>query len=190
MKHIFRFLLIALFCVTVPSVGSAQKIGHINRDSVIRIMPEYKKMIDSLTNMRIEMENTALGMLMEYQRKKRERDSLDGKRSPLILAVMDNDLAALEQRYMDFSQLADENLQATQIALITPLFKKVDDAIAVVAKANGYSYILDSSEGGMVLFSLPGNDVFSLVCKQLNITPPPKSPPAGGGTPAPGGQPK
>lgn len=188
MKQVIKIVIAAFMFIAAPQFAAAQKIAHINRDSLIRIMPDYQVIKDSLAHQQIALETQANSMLLEYQRKKRERDSLEGKKSPLILAVMDNDLAALEQRYMDFAQLADQELLNLQVALITPLMKKVDDAIAAVAKEKGYAYVLDSSEGSNVLYSRPEDDIFLAVCAKLKVTPPaPK--PAPSGAPAPGGAP-
>jgi outer membrane protein len=183
MKQVTKILIAAFIFFAAPKFVSAQKIAHLDYDSIIRIMPEYKIIRDSLTNHTLTLQKTIIGMQMELERKMRERDSLEGKKSPLILSLLDKEIADLNQNLNAFAQLAEEEIIDMQTRLVTPLLKKVDDAVAAVAKANGYSYVLDSSEGKGVLYSRPEDDIFLKVCTQLGITPPKPAP--AGGTPAP-----
>jgi len=49
-----------------------------------------------------------------------------------------------------------------------PIIKKARDAIAAVAKANGFSYVIDSGTGALLYYP-EGEDLLPLVKKQLGI---------------------
>lgn len=185
MKHVIKFAVVVLLLVATPGFVNAQKIAHINRDSLLRIMPDYTIIKDSLSSHQLALEKILYNMEVQFGLKQRERDSLEGKRSPLILSLMDKELQDMQQNYMAFSQAADQELLDLQVSLLTPLFKKVDDAIAAEAKVGGYSYVLDSSEGRGVLFSKPEDDLFNKVCLRLKVTPPKPAPAPAPGAPAP-----
>ena len=191
MKQVTRFAVFVLLLISAPTVMKAQKVAHIDRDSLLRIMPEYKTITDSLSRYSLSVQRTMISMEEEYGRKMGELDSLRKSLSPLMVQLREKQLADMQQNYAAFSQAAEQEMMTIQNNLVTPLFKKVDDAIAAVAKEKGYTYVLDSSEGGMVLYSRPEDDIFNLVCLKLGVTPPAKKvTPAPGGT-APGGtQPK
>ena len=52
--------------------------------------------------------------------------------------------------------------------LSAPLLKTAQDAIDAVAKANGYTYVLDTSSGIVLVFP-DGDDLLPLVKKHLGI---------------------
>ena len=72
-----------------------------------------------------------------------------------------------------------KNLQATKqkkssntakrTELYQPVFKKAEDAVKVVAKEKGYSYVFDISQPGVVYFD-GGDDLIVSVKAKLGIT--------------------
>ena len=61
-----------------------------------------------------------------------------------------------------------QKLQEKQQELLIPIRNKALETIKVVAKENGYGYILDQNS---VIVGPPGDDVLALVKKKLNIVP-------------------
>jgi len=51
-----------------------------------------------------------------------------------------------------------------------PVIEKADSAIKKVAKANGFTYIFDTSTGVILYFSEQSVDIGPLVKKELGIT--------------------
>jgi outer membrane protein len=184
MKQFIKIVIAAFVLFAAPTFASAQKVAHINQDSLLKIMPDYQKVKDSLTNYTISIQKTMMGMEMEFERKSRELDSLRKQLSPLMIQLREKELADMQQNYAAFAQAAEQEAMTIQVNLLTPLFKKIDNAIAAVAKEKGYTYVLDSSKGGPVLYSNPADDIFVPVCQKLGV-PIPK-PATTGGAPAPG----
>ena len=188
MKKFIKIVVAAFFLFSAPTLCSAQKIAHINRDSLIKIMPDYKIITDSLAKYEVSVKVTLDGMEREYAIKANEYDSLKkaGALSALREQLYMKQLSDMQQNYAAYAQAAEEEFALIQQNLVLPLFKKVDDAIAAVAKENGYTYVLDSSKSlGVVLYSRPEDDIFMKVCTKLGVTPPKPTPKPG--TPAPGG---
>jgi outer membrane protein len=186
MKHFIKLMIVAVIFCAAPSIASAQKVAHISLDSLLKIMPDYQKVKDSLTNYSISVQKTMVGMENEFMIKSNELDSLRKTLSPLMIQLREKQLADMQQNYAAFAQAAEQEAMVIQNNLIGPLYKKIEDAIAAVAKEKGYKYVLDSSKGGPVLYSNPEDDIFDAVRIKLNI-PKPAPAPAPGGSPAPGG---
>lgn len=189
MKQFIKIVIAAVIFCAAPNVASAQKVAHINLDSLLKIMPEYQKVKDSLTNYSISVQRTMLGMEDEFVRKSNELDSLRKTLSPLMIQLREKQLADMQQNYAAFAQAAEQEAMVIQNSLVGPLYAKIEKAIGDVAKEKGYKYVLDSSKGGPVLFSSPEDDIFDAVRIKLSIPKPTPTPPAPGGSPAPGGAP-
>jgi len=84
------------------------------------------------------------------------------------LDVLGRELADLEKRISDFQQSAQDKIDAKREKLYEPILQKANDGIKAVAKANGYTYIFDSS-AGMLLFADESDDVMPLVKSHLKL---------------------
>lgn len=183
MKQYLKIVVAAALLFLAPKITSAQKVGHLSVDSLLKIWPAYQGVIDSLTHEQARVEDQARKMLVEYDAKARERDSLKPTSSPTLQRLRDVQLAQMEQNYNDYLEVESYRLQFLQAQMTDSLYKILNTAITAVAKEQGYTYIMDSSKGGQVMYADPKLDVFVFVCGKLNIKiPPPKAP---GGSPQP-----
>jgi outer membrane protein len=80
-----------------------------------------------------------------------------------------NDMAALAQKVQGWQQTMQQMIQEKQQTLLGPIQKKAIDNIKLVAKENGYAYIL---EAGTLLVSPPADDILPLVKKKMGIKDP------------------
>lgn len=182
MKQFLKVVAIAVLMFSAPVLANAQKIGHVNVDSVLKIWPKYQAVVDSLTRYQINAQKIAEGMGMQILAKRHEIDSMKGKDTPLIQQLRATQLAQLEGTYEQYITLAGEEVQMIQMQLVDTLYKELNAAIAKVAKAKGYTYVLDSSKGGQVMYANPADDIFLAVLAELKIPVPVKKTT----TPAPG----
>lgn len=184
MKQVIKIVVIAAAVFfAAPQYASAQKIGHLAVDSLLKIWPAYQSVVDSLAHEQTRVQDQATKMGMEYQAKVREKDSLEKTSSPTLNRLREVQLAQMEQNYNDYLDVESMRLQALQAKMTDSLYKILNNAIAAVAKEKGYTYIMDSSKGGQVMYADPALDCLDAVRIKLNI-PVPKPKPAGG-APAP-----
>lgn len=186
MKQFIKLVAVAIFALAIPSIGNAQKIGHFDVDSCLKIWPAYQKVIDSLSNYQIAAQKQAQSLQLQYAAKAHEIDSTDPTSSDLLKSLRRTQLQQIEDNYNAFVEYAAQEAQVIQAKLVDTLYKQLDAAIIRVAKAKGYAYILDSSKGGQVMYANPADDVFAAVCAELKITIPAPKPK----TPAPAPAPK
>ena len=86
-----------------------------------------------------------------------------------------NELVTLYTRLQNYDQeIQDKSGQYAQTKII-PIRQKAMDAIKAVAKEKGYTYVLDESQGH-ILVSPPGDDLLAAVKTKLGIKDPPPAP--------------
>lgn len=187
MKPFIKIVIAAVVLFAAPKFASAQKVGHLNVDSMLKIWPAYQKIVDSLTAYQLNVQNQVRKMQLEYDAKLREIDSTKNISSETIMRLRYTQLQQIEDNLNAYVELESQQMQDLQVKMVDTLYKQLNKAISAVAKEKGYAYILDSSKGGQVMYSDPAYDVFDAVRIKLNIpVPKPKPTPApGGGAPAP-----
>ena len=187
MKKYLLLAVAALLLVTVPKVGHAQTkaspttVAHINLDSLLDIMPAFKKASDSAQLFYQELERQMYTMNLELQKKGAEYDSLNKIWSAPIRAIKEKEIYDLQQNIQGFQQTAQDEYTKRRTQLLIPIFESIQKAVKDVAIARGYKYVLDSSKSAtVVLYAAPSDDIFEDVRLKLGI---PKPTPTPGGTP-------
>ena len=79
----------------------------------------------------------------------------------LIRSTKEQELLDLRQRIETYQQNAQQKLQEKEKELLQPIIDRAKQAIADVAKENGYTYIFDTS-AGTLLYQQESDDIFSL----------------------------
>jgi outer membrane protein len=163
LKKIILFALAML-----PSVAFAQeKIAYFNPSEVIVIMPEYKQMQDSLQKTKTAMQTEMETMQEEYYKKYQDfMKESEGLIESIKIRRL-QDIRDLEERAGLYREQIQQELLQIQNSLLGPVQQKVRDALQVVGKTNGFTYILDAS----VLLYIDTNaiDATPLVQKQLGL---------------------
>ena len=192
MKKIFKTVAI-LFVAASMQQAVAQKIAHIQLDSLITIMPETKQAQEVAQGYLKDLEKQVASMKSEFDTKYQDYVTNEAGYSDLVKKTKQEELQTLNQRIEDFRTQAQQDYQKKSADLSKPIYDKAKKAVDIVAKENGYKYVLDTSTG-IVLFHEPSDDIFALVKKKLETMPAAvlptgaSSPTTGGGkTPVTGG---
>lgn len=177
MKIKLRSLLMVTMVVATSLIANAQKMAHINLDSLLSMMPESKAAKQAGQDYFKQLEGTVAAMQNELQTKYQEYTQNQTTYTDLIKQTKEKELNELNQRIQDFQVSAQQDLQKKNEALSKPIYEKAKKAIDGVAKENGFKYVFDTSSG-IVLYSDPSDDILALVKKKLDLTTPPSTPPA------------
>jgi outer membrane protein len=164
MKKVLVLIAVAFAVITVQ----AQKVGHINSQELLSIMPGVDSITMKLENHKKTLETQLMTMQQEYQAKMAEYEQNMNTWSDLIRQSKEQSIVDLEKRIQEFAQIAQQDLANKEQELSAPLLKTAQDAIDAVAKANGYTYVLDTSSGIVLVFP-DGDDLLPLVKKHLGI---------------------
>lgn len=168
MKNTLK-LAVAGIMLMMGTYANAQKIAHINLDSLISLMPESKAAQQSVQNYGKQLEQQVTVMQTELQTKYAEYQEKSKDMAEVVRASKEKELNDLNTRIQDFQQQAQVDYQRKTAELSKPVYDKAKVAIDQVAKENGYKYALDTSTG-LVLYTEPTDDILGLVAKKLGIT--------------------
>ena len=170
MKNLMKFAVAALFMFAACFGVSAQqvKIGYINFDELVQQMPDFAKVNEELEAKYNQIEEQRTSMMEEYQAAVKEyNEKVDTYTSNIVRQAKEQEILQMQQRIQNFMELADAELTKNQQELLEPVINKARDAISKVAKANGFSYIIQSA---VLLYMSPDSyDVMPLVKKELGI---------------------
>lgn len=165
--------LILLF-VAVFAFGSAAfaqktvKLGHINSSELMQIMPG-KDSAQTAFQAEVELLDRDLrAMQEELEKKYNDYKERQAQMTDLIRKTKESEINDLSQRINTYRQDAEERLKQKEEELLKPIIERAKQAIADVAKENGYTYIFDTS-AGVLLYQQDSDDIFPLVKKKLGL---------------------
>ena len=161
-------LAIALTLGLAGTATAQQKVGHINIQELLAMMPEQKSADDEIQKYAQQLENDLTEMQTEYQTKLQNAQTNQANWTQLQLQTKSEELQSLQQRIIEYQQSAQQDIQRKQYDLQVPIIEKIQNAINSVGKENGFAYIFDVSQGS-VIYTEGGEDVMALVKAELGI---------------------
>lgn len=170
MKTTIKKAALMIFAVGAFTAVNAQKVAHLHLDSLSNMMAETKIAKGVAESYFNDLKKTAGAMEEEFQKKYNEYLQNEATMSELVKKTKQDELQSLQTRIQDFNQQAQMDYQKKSAELTAPIMEKAKKAIEVVAKENGYKYVLDTSAGN-VLYSEASEDILMAVKKKLDSMP-------------------
>jgi len=170
MKNVLKIIII-LGIFSMPLFSNAQKaikLGHINSNDLLKIMPGRDSAQTALEKHAKELESTLKGMQSELETRYQDFTSSQAQMSDLIKQTKTKELQDMQARIEDFRENAQKDYQDREKKLLTPIIDKAKKAIEDVAAENKYSYIFDSGVGSL-LYQDTSDDILPLVKKKLGL---------------------
>ena len=151
-------------------VSSAQKIGVVDSDFILKSLPEYKE-ADERFNKQIRYWQMQLDSLQSNYNKKKEL--FENERILLVgeqLKTREKEVADLEKKVQ--TQLREKftaqgEINTFRAKVVQPFQEKVWNAIRAIAEKNDLGIILDRSSDSSVLFTDKRYDYTKLVLDLL-----------------------
>lgn len=162
----------------LAGTASAQmKAGYISVDNMVSIMPETAKIDTLLDRYQSDSINPQYAQIVSlYQYKDSVyRDSL--KTPSAVRKQIEQELPSLIYQIQNWQQIVNQALEAKQNELLAPIYRRVYDAIKLVAKEKGYTHVF-SKEAFLV--APDGDDMIAAVAAKLKVAIP--KPTAGAGS--------
>jgi outer membrane protein len=159
--------LILMLALALPMLASAQKIGHVNSQEIMTLMPETKKMSEKLDSLQTSYENQLANMQEEFNKKLTEFQQQQTTMTAGVKEFRQQELAEMEQRMQMFYQTIQKDLQAKQVEYLQPVQNKLLEAINKVGKAQGCTYVMDKAS--MLYIAPDALDLTSAVRAELGI---------------------
>jgi len=169
MTHVKKIAVAIVLMVAATGFVNAQsKIAHINVQELLSAMPEMKaaeaelKKLQETYRADIESSMTELkNKYTQYQNEATSKSEEENQKRAL-------ELQGYEKNIGEAQQGAQQELQKKQAELLGPISEKAKTAIEKVAAAQGFDYVLDSTQGVGVIVA-KGKDLLAEVKKQLGF---------------------
>lgn len=170
MNNTLKKAALTVFALGTFAFANAQKMAHIDLDSLVSMMPETKTAKDIAQAYWKDLEKTVISMDNEFQTKYNDYLTNQATMSELVRKTKEEELQSLQRRIEDFKQQAQADYQKKSAELTEPIMDKAKKGIEAVSKEGGYKYVLDTSTGN-VLYADPADDVLAAVKKKLDGMP-------------------
>lgn len=167
---------ILLFATIIFTCAHAQKVAHLDYDSLLSAMPETKIATEA-ANAYLTSLDTELNSMQQEFKKKEQTFLTETNASEFLKKTRETELEQLQKRIEDFKTQARQDYAKRQLELTTPIMEKAQAAVKAVAKEMGYKYVLDKSRRStFILYSEESDNILSKVIKKLESMPAAKLP--------------
>jgi len=163
-----KLIAVAVMALGIYSASAQTKIGFIDTDELISVMPEAAKVDGELKEYQASLVQQGQDMGKEADDKAQQfvKDSL--KMTPTMKEIKRGEIISLYQKVQNWNQTAQDMYNQKAQEKIAPIRTKAFDAIKAVAKEKGYAYVLDASTS-VLLVSPPSDDLMPFVKAKLGI---------------------
>ncbi len=166
-----KILLLLSFCAAVEILyaQSPLKIAYTNADSIVLSLPETQGKLKILESYTKQLSTQAENKQRELQQKYQDYQTNARDWIPEIVKEKERELQKLDRELAEFQQRAQRQIQEKQGKEFAPLYKKVKEAIAEIAKASGYTYVIQQEpvSGFPLLYAEETYDITDVVIEKL-----------------------
>ena len=140
-------IILSILCIITVHTSSAQnlKFGYINKDELLKAMPEYDSASQKVEKFRGELVSQ-LGVMQNEFNSKSQAYNNDFKNMPDALRKSkEAELKSLDNMIQLFQVKATQQISDKSNELLQPVLAKADKAIKDVAKEQGIALVFDAA---------------------------------------------
>ena len=161
---------IAIVMFVLPLGAMAQsKLAHMNSQEIIVVMQEYKDAVATLESRQKGYQDELTRIQEELQKKYNEYVAQADSLPRNIAERREKEINDMNQRFQEFQQEASQAMQQAQQDVMNPILQKVSDAVQVVGKADGYTYVIDLANSSVTYVGTDAVDITAKIKAQLGI---------------------
>ena len=166
-----KIALLILLILPMGVFAQTLKFGHMNGQEVVMAMPEFTKAQADMQALQKKYTDEFQRTQEEFNKKYQEFQQAMAKDSlPQNIAERrQKELADMAQRQEQFQQEAEQGLQQANQEAMTPIYKKLDEAIQAVGAAEGVIYIFDVARTPIPYIGAQSIDLTAKVKAQLGV---------------------
>ncbi|HSI70400.1 MAG TPA: OmpH family outer membrane protein [Gillisia sp.] len=169
MKQMRTFLIAVAFTIGATAFTQAQsKIAHVASQELVESMPAFKEAMAQLEKLQKTYDTEIRDMMTEAQKTMQRYESEAPTKTEEENQKRAAELQSTQQRIREHGQNAQQDLQKKELDLLKPVYEKARVAIQKVARAQGFDYVLDSTNGSGVIMA-DGTDLMPEVKRELGI---------------------
>lgn len=174
MKNLLK-LTLAVVLMMSASAASAQKFGRVDLAAIVPNMPEFKEAQTNLEAYGKDLQDQLEQILVEYNTLYAEYEKNAATLSDSVRQLKEREIMEIQQRYTDFQQIAQQDMQKKEAEVMNPIYEKANEAVKKVSSAGGYLVVFSTannlpSSAGLAYFDEAAlTDITSLVKAELGI---------------------
>ncbi|PQJ78212.1 OmpH family outer membrane protein [Polaribacter porphyrae] len=166
-----KLKIIFYFTILFTTISLAQtKTGTIDSDYIVNLMPEAKVVVKRSQDYGAKLDSSFSIKMKEYQDKVADFRKKEKEMGTLMKKTLVKEISAMETDIQKYQKNGNTLMQLKQNELMRPLYKKLNDAISLVAKEKGYTHILTTTN--QFAYIDPKFDITKLVMAKLGIKEP------------------
>ena len=170
MKRLFKVMFLGIALFVMSGMANAQvKLAHVNTAEILDVMPDKATAEKSLEKYYGELQSQLEAMAKEYQTKMQDYEANQATMSNLVKQSKEKEIIDLQTRIQQFQANAEQDFEGKRAELLAPILEKIQNAINVVGKEKGYTYVLDLATGAAVYVGTDAVDCTSAVKTKLGI---------------------
>ena len=174
MKKLVKLAMVVLLTVSA-STAFGQKFGRVDLAAIVPNMPEYQEAVTNLEAYGKDLQDQLEQIMVEFNTLYTNYEKNAATMTDSVRQLKERELGELQQRYQDFQQIAQQDMQRKEAEVMNPIYTKADEAVKKVAAAGGYVAIFNTagdqpSSAGLAYFDPSAlTDITADVKKELGI---------------------
>jgi len=169
MRRVLFPLLAAMALLLPGAANAADKIGYVNLQRALNEVAEGQA---AKARLKAKFEASQKQLDQEQNALKARKDELDKKRLAMDDATLRQKMGELDQEMVRVSglyarlqkELSEEEAKATK-----DIFAKMQQLVGQIAQAEGFSYVFEANESGIV-YGPPSLDLTNDLVRKYNAT--------------------
>ena len=145
MKKIIRLTLAIALMVSATAV-SAQKFGRVDLAAIVTNMTEFKEAQTNLEAYGRDLQDQLEQIQVEFNKLYVDYEKNVATYSDSVRQLKERELTELQQRFQDFQQIAQQDMQKKEAEIMTPIYEKANEAVKKIAQAGGYVAIFSTTQ--------------------------------------------
>jgi outer membrane protein len=145
MKRFIGIIMLSIiFIIAGQNLGAQNfKFGYINKDELLKAMPDYDSANIKLENLRKVLVSQLALMQDEFNNKTTAFNNGSNSLSDVLRKNKEEELKDLNNRIQLFQVKATQQINDKNAELVQPILAKADKAIKDVAKEQGFTFVFD-----------------------------------------------
>ncbi len=167
MKKLMLGAIVLLMTATSFAQG---KVGTVDVDFVISKMPELTGANEAVKAYNLDLEGQLKAKLADYDTKIKAYKEGVKTFTEEEAKLRQEEILTAENDISKFRQNGAQLLQLKQNEVTQPLYKKIGEVVAQVAKEQGYTQVLTIGNNNNLAYADPTYDITLAVIKKMGIT--------------------
>lgn len=164
-----KILMVAALLFPMLAAAQTLKIGVVSTNEIISAMPETTAAQAKLQETQKQYEERYNKLGEQIQKLYEEVKNMKADELPAIRDQKTRELQDQQQKLQLFEQQVTQDMQQQQETLLSPIIKKVQDAVQSVGREGGFSLIQDYNPQLTLYRADPVVDITPLVKAKLGL---------------------